>query len=522
MKNWPAVVETPAPPPPEHRQRGGSIIFNAAAGSLALLALALFSGSHIVFAIIAIPIVILMAWTNPEAMIAMLPIWMVLMGLIRRITPGGGNVTFSGDPVLIIGPIALLVLVAVVVSRRDAGTMSRLARCVMAFNVIAFVEAFNPKQGSLLTGLGGLLFVLVPTAAFWVGRKFADPDFFVRIIWTVAVMGLVSAIYGLIQQFVRFPSWDQQWIQSKGYTALNVGGNVVRAFSFFSSAEEYAVFLSVAVVAWVALLARKTRWPFPLHVAATVTVLIALFYESQRTSFFLVFLALGVMAASRLKMRPVMVMGAGAGMVVLVIVFAGALGGGGGGGGVLANPQSTASILAGHQGSGLSNPLGGSSSLKGHIHETYLGLKEGVHDPLGHGTGSVTEAASRYTTQNKNHGTEFDLGNMGIAFGLPGVVVYLFLVFFAFQMAYRLAVRRRDPTGLFIIGIAATTLMQWTNGDLYSVCWLIWLSLGVGEYLISHPDTDPDPATDQDRVPSLAPPPAWRRPGERRRPAGSW
>ncbi len=483
------------------------------AATLALLALSLFSGTHLIFALIALPLVIIMAWTNPEAMISVLPIWMVLMGLIRRITPGGGNVTFSGDPVLILGPVALLVLWAVVANKREPGQLSNLAKTVLVFNIIAFLEAFNPAQGSLLTGVGGLLFVLVPTAAFWIGRRYSDPEFFVRIIWTVAIMGLFAGAYGLYQQFVGFPSWDTNWINSKGYTALNVGGGVTRAFSTFSSAEEYAVFLSVAAVAWVALLGRATRWPIYLHLSALALILTALFYEAQRTSFFLVVLALGVMAASRVGLRPINVLLAGAVSIALVIVFAGAFGGGSSGSASLAGQQSAAQVLAQRQLSGLTNPTGSDSSLKGHISQTKKGVLEGLKKPVGHGTGSVNLAASRYTAQNKLHGTEFDPGNMGIAFGLPGLITYVLLLFFALQMAYRLAVRRRDAIGLFVIGILAATLFQWTNGDLYSVCWLIWLAMGVGDGLLNAavPDEEPVAVAEPDTAFS------WRRPGEPRR-----
>jgi hypothetical protein len=522
VKNWPEpVVETEAAP--RTPQRGGSIVVTAVTVTLGLLTLSLVSGSHIIFALVAIPIVVMMAWTNPVAMLGVLPIWMILMGLVRRITPGGGNVTFSGDPVLIIGPIALMVLTAVVITRRESGTMSKLARVVMAFDVVAFLEAFNPKQGSLLTGVGGLLFVLIPTMAFWVGRHYAEVKLILSIIWTVAIMGLVSALYGLYQQFVGFPTWDYNWIQTKAYTALNIGGNgsgnVVRAFSFFSSAEEYAVFLSVAAVAWVALMGKATRWPMPMHVTAFVIVMVALFYESQRTSFFLVFFALGVMAASRIGMRPINVGLAGAAAIGLLIVFAGALGGGGGGGTALSGTESAAQILAAHQLGGDSDPTGASSSLKGHISQTKKGFIEGFKEPVGHGTGSINLAATHYTTNNQLHGTEFDLGNMGIAFGVPGIVVYLLLVFFAFQMAYRLAVRRRDAIGLFVIGITAATLMQWTNGDLYSVCWLIWLFLGFGEALTFLSPASEPPGDEAPPAPSSW---AWRQPGDPPRTRMNW
>jgi len=223
-------------------------MFTAALVLAGLMLMTVFTGSHIVFALIAIPVVVALAWSNPQAMLAILPVWMVAMGFVRRITPGGGNVTFSGDPVLIIGPAALLVMWLAVSTSREPGRLTPLARTVLIFNVVAFVEAFNPTQGSLMTGIGGLLFILVPTAAFWIGRRYAEPDFVLRMIWTIAILGLVAAAYGLYQQYVGFPSWDANWISSKGYTALNVGNNVVRAFSSFSSGQEYAVFLAVSAV----------------------------------------------------------------------------------------------------------------------------------------------------------------------------------------------------------------------------------------------------------------------------------
>jgi hypothetical protein len=515
VKNWPAVAETPAIAPKAPTQRGARSFVTAGLVLAGLLFLSVFSGSHIIFAIIAIPVVVALAWSNPQAMLGILPVWMVAMGLIRRLTPGGGNVTFSGDPVLIIGPAALLVMWLAVSTAREPGRLTPLARAVLFFNVIAFVEAFNPKQGSILTGVGGLLFLLVPTAAFWIGRRYAEPDFVLRIIWEIAILGLIAAAYGLYQQFAHFPSWDASWIQTKGYTALSVGNGVTRAFSTFSSGQEYAVFLSVSAVAWVALLHKKTRWPLLLHLSGLTTVVVALWYEAQRTSVFLFVLALGVMFAARMGMRPVMVLGAGVAAVFLLITFAGALGGGGGGGGALAGTQGAAATLNHRQVGGISNPTGPNSSFAGHKKATIQGMKAALKTPEGHGTGSVTRAASKYTAKNQIHGSEFDPGNMGIAFGIPGLLVYFALLFLALSTAYRLATRRRDTIGMFVIGILAATLLQWTNGDLYAVCFLVWLFLGFADRLLREPDEPvieaPEPIANDD-----SPAFSWRKPGESR------
>ena len=79
------------------------------------------------------------------------------------------------------------------------------------------------------------------------GVRLLDDETLRRLFGLVAVLAVLSAIYGLVQQFVGFPSWDARWISSSGYSALNVDG-VLRAFGSFASSQEYAVFLSVGLV----------------------------------------------------------------------------------------------------------------------------------------------------------------------------------------------------------------------------------------------------------------------------------
>ena len=103
--------------------------------------------------------------------------------------------------------------------------------------------------------------------------------------------------------------------------------------------------------------------------------------------------------------------------------------------------------------------------------------------------------------------------SMGIAFGIFGLVIYVLLLFRMTGTGYRLAVSRRDPLGIFILGIVMATLLQWTNGNLYSVCWLLWLVVGAGDGITARSATAPE------LTPASAPeaPFTWRRPGEPRR-----
>jgi len=473
--------------------------------------LSAFTGSHIVYALLVIPLVVVMAWTNPVAMIGLLPIWMVLMGFLRRITPGGGNSTFSGDPVIMVGPVAILVLFAVsATSDRDNEQFSPLAKIVLLLNVMTLIQAFNPGQHSLMTGMGGLLFILIPSLSFWVGRRFSNEQIIERLMWVIAFSSLGVAIYGLFQQFVGFPSWDSAWVGTDGYTALNVGNGVVRAFGTSSSAQEYALFLAVGVITWVALGVRGSRVPLIVRWPAIVTVAVALYYESQRTSVFLCVLALGIMFAAHRRWRPLLVGMAGVGSIVLLVVFAGFFGNSPSGNGV--NDVSTAQQLSNHQLSGLTDPNGSNSSLSGHIKIQRKGIVSGFAHPLGYGTGSVTISATRYSRSANLHGTEYDPGNMAVAFGVLGIGLYLFLLRHVFRTSYRLAIARNDSIGLFVMGISAVTIFQWINGDLYSVCWLFWFALGCGDQMALAPATK-----DVAVQPMVATSWEWRRPGEARR-----
>jgi hypothetical protein len=503
----PDVTAEPSTLLVEQPPQGKSAWFIVIVAASACLLVSVAAGTHIGLVLVTLPIVVALVWQSPRTAVTVLPVWMVMLGLVRRLTPGGGNITLSGDPVLLIGPIIILLLFFTALARGGFQNRTRLASVVASFSALAFVEAFNPKQGSLLTGLSGLLFILVPMLAFWIGRCLLEEYQAIQLVKTVAVLALLSAIYGLFQEFHGLPSWDASWIQSKGYAALNVGSGVIRAFGPFSSAEEYAAFLTVGLVAWIALGTKKGARMFPpLHLAATITVAVALWYESERTAVFLAALAIGVMVAARLRLRPWGVVLGGAGAIGLLIVFAGHLGGGGGSG------ASASTVLTIHLRTGITGPFSSGSSLPGHIRATRIGILEAFKDPLGHGTGVITPASTRYG-KSGSVGTEFDPGNMGIAFGVLGLALYVAIFWYAIKTAYRSAVVRRDVVSVFVIGALMGVLFQWTNGDLYSVCWLIWLFLGYLDISMQRHDAEEALAP----PPALAPALAWRRPGEGRR-----
>jgi hypothetical protein len=279
----------------------------------------------------------------------------------------------------------------------------------------------------------------------------------------------------LLQTYVGFPSWDIRWIDSVtgngGYAALNVGG-VIRAFSSFSSASEYAAFLGVGIAVWLAWGRRPGRVPVML---ATVALLgTALVLESSRGVVVLAVLAFGVMCAAIARVR--LASAALWGVAALVVLYLG-VSQLGPASQTTAGSTGTTAALVQHEVGGLAQPLSSqSSTLGGHFSELTSGLKAALTDPIGHGTGTITLAASKFG--GVSQGTEVDPSNAAFAFGLPGLIAYLLVAILGLASAYRLASVRRDWLSVAALGVLVVMFLQWLNGAQYAVAWLPWLILG--------------------------------------------
>ena len=426
---------------------------------------------HLVLALAVVPLAFAVVAQSPRATVVGLVFWLVALGLVRRFVGGNSRVGGLGDPLLLVGP-AILVLLVLIAGRRSGFRRRRtLANAVGLLSLLTLVEAVNPLQGSPLVGLAGLLFVLVPMLAFWVGRALVDDMLLDRIFKLIGILAVLSALYGLVQQFAGFPSWDRRWINTGGYIALNVG-TAIRAFASFSSAQEYGIFLSIGAVVLIARL-RSAR---PLRLVARLIpialVLTALVLESSRSALVLTLAALGFLAAARAGMRFASAVAAAVFALAVMILALGQLGGS-------ANPQNgtgATSALLQHDFAGLAHPTGKGSSLSVHVKELVTGIEAAFTEPAGHGTGSVTLATRLGNVQNS--GTEGDIGNVGVALGSAGLVLYVVVVLWGVLSGYNTARLRRDHLSLAALALLVVVADQWLNGDLYSVAWLVWLVLG--------------------------------------------
>lgn len=401
----------------------------------------------------------------PRALLYGLVVWLAALGFVRRLA-SQVSIAPQSDPLLLVEAAAVSILVLTAVGRGAFVGLTRLAKAVLVLSALVVLGALNPLGSSLSANFGSLFLLLIPMLAFWVGRT-TDDNALRRVLLVVAVVSVFAAIYGLMQTFSGFPSWDAQWIGSSGFSALNVGGTI-RAFGPFASSAEYAGYLGIGLAVWLAFGLRVLR--SPLTLAAVVLLGIAIFYESSRGAVFGTVFTVALMAAAALRL-PVAVsaaFGAAALLAVPVVVKSVA-------------PQTTGTgktaALVSHQIQGLSSPLNSQQSTFGaHLSLVEQGVRSAFHEPVGRGIGLITVAGSKYGSQSFS--TEADPSNAAVALGIPGLAAYLAVVVGGFVKAYSVAARRRDALSIAALAVIVVPLMQWLNGGEYAVAFLVWLVLG--------------------------------------------
>jgi len=425
------------------------------------------AGIRIALALPVAVLVVVFGLRAPRAVLVCLVVWFVALGTTRRLVSGVSAKETYGDPLLLVGTVAWTILAVVAIRRGALQSRDRLTTAVLILAGLLGVSALNPLQGGLAVGLSGALAVVVPMAAFLVGRSLVDGKLLRRLLGLVAWLGLVVAAYGLYQTFVGFPPWDERWVAEQGYTALNVNG-VTRAFASFSAAADYASFLGMAVVVWVAQARGLARSSGCL--AALALLGSALWYESARGTIVLTVVAVSFVVAARagLTLGRSLLFGAAVLLALPVVI------------GRLAPAQfsdEAGDQLAKHQIEGLTDPFGEKSTLPLHIDLVSGGITAALDDPLGVGVGAVSIGGAKYGGANVGS-AEADPANVAIAAGFPGLIAYLAVVVLGVPRLYRQAARRRDPLSLAALGMVIVTSLHWLNGGLYATGFWPWLILG--------------------------------------------
>jgi hypothetical protein len=216
------------------------------------------------------------------------------LGFVRRIFLYYlGPVPF--DPILIL-PDAMTVILFLMVlfsyreSILELLKRSFLAKALLAYAVFLFLQAFNPAQGSIVLGLSGIKFYLLPMLWAVIGYTHQASSQ-KNLLKLIAVMTCLVALYGFTQYYLGYGVFETHWIQSVDFASIKVG-TLLRPISFFHSQEEYSRFLQMGlgVLLGLALSSRRI-----LGLLGSVMVSVALYQSGVRSSILGAALMLGAL-----------------------------------------------------------------------------------------------------------------------------------------------------------------------------------------------------------------------------------
>ena len=428
---------------------------------------------------------------NRGAAIISVLLFVMLLGDIRRLVDLYAGIPRL-DPLLTAAPFfALCVAIPILLSTK---LRNPLSRAVMGLTVIMALAIFNPRQGSIVVGLSGAFFFLIPLCWFWVANRYASDRIMFLVIYRVIIpIGVLAATLGIYQTYIGFLPWEQVWIKHAleiGFAALRLGNGHIRSFGFSSNSAEYGAILTLASASIVAaFFAGRRSYSFLLPLLLTAQVL-----ASERGALLRLLLSIVVIWAVRGKdMRtwlPRVFIGGLVGISVLLYSAKQVSSGSGRTGA----KTSTADAATSHLTQGFAHPLEKRYSTVG-IHSTLIteGFANGFKYPLGSGLGIVTLGAGKFGGNVGISGTsELDFSDVFITTGIIGGFLYVFTVGAGFWAAAMYI--RKGPAYLSfpLIGIMTCLLGAWMPLGQYAIGPLLWFCVG---FLARKRDESRSPAT---------------------------
>ena len=369
------------------------------------------------------------------------------------------------DPLVLAMP--LLVVAYPLVTRRNY-QMTKIQRWILVLLGIMAIEVVNPLQGGIAVGLSGVLFYVIPVLWYFVGRQVGTPAVVMSIVKTLIFVAITGALYGLSQTYFGFLPAEVMWLNivKTSYAALNVADGVTRAFSYFTSAQEYSVFLTVGIVVSWALFLRGNK----LAIVPIPLIAVALFLESARGPVVITLVACAVLWVIQGK-SPRIWLPRGIAALLITGVVAGV---------GLRHLQSAqfsnqTQALLDHQTSGLLTP--GQSTAGAHTSMVAGGILMGFKTPIGMGLGATTSASKKFGGTSMS--TEADVSNMFVDLGFIGGTCYLGIIILVLTAAFRYWQVSRNMMAFCLLAVLIALLGSWLNGGEYAASTLSWLAIGI-------------------------------------------
>ncbi len=406
---------------------------------------------------------------NFKSGITALIIYLPFMAFIRRYIYVYGRYV-AIDPILIISDVITLWMFGYLIlfKGKEIYKLFRENKLVRFATILLFVfvlQIFNPKQGSILVGIGGAKYYIIPFLWFYLGL-FVDVKFIRKLLILIILIGVVTALYGLKQTFLGFTPFEEYWIQWGGYSSLHLL-RIIRSFSTFASAGEYAHYLTISGIICFAFF-LKSRQKITFLVALAI-ILSALFIAAVRSAIFtFVFssiILVGFLVKDKKKGVLVSIV-----LLLLVLLFISKAGFT-----PEVNEYSSLSVTSYHAVRGVINPME-ESSFKTRLWVWAVGFpRTFVKNPFGYGLGASTLAAWKFGSNLM--ATENLFLDIILSTGIIGAVLFVIVLINVFSYSLIL-IKENTKNMLGILGITVplSFLLIGSSSEytIFPVIWLLW------------------------------------------------
>ncbi len=384
------------------------------------------------------------------------------------------------DPIhLIIPSLVLFISIGILLfdKKRLSQTFkhNNLAKYITVLLGLFVLQILNPLQKSLLVGLGGSLYYVVPMMWFFFALCYANNQLIHKLMSAIVVIGVITGVYGLYQMAFGFFPFEEYWIEHGGFASLHVG-KFIRAFSTFSSAEEYSRYLQIsAVIAFGYFLGKRS----PIWLLMSVLISFITIMTGVRASVFgLAFSILVLSVIWRAKcFRHAFIWLILLGSTFLLI-------------GNFFSPPSREAVygtqsifyaMGAHTARGFTNPTGETTFQSRLIIWRYLFTDTIWRNPVGYGLGSTSIAATKFG--DSAIGTESYIFSIFVNSGLLGGLLILVISLLVLKKGIILCFQANvnKPLASVILSLTAGLILNNVFGNsftLYSIAPIGWFLVG--------------------------------------------
>ncbi len=384
------------------------------------------------------------------------------------------------DPIHLVAPaLILFIFIGMLMSGRNrlsqAFKGSSLAKYVIVLLGLFVLQIFNPLQGGMLVGIGGSLYYVIPMVWFFFALCYANNQLIGKLMNAIVIIGVITGAYGLCQMVFGFLPFEEYWIETGGFASLQVG-RFIRAFSTFSSPEEYSRYLQIAgTIAFAYFLRRKN----PAWLLVFVFMSISTIMTGVRSSAFGLALSILILLViwkaqniRRVLMRLVLL--ATAFIIIMNLVPLP----------VSQFDYQSSSIfytMAGHTARGFFNPTGESTFQSRLDLWQYLFTNIVRRNPVGYGLGSTSISAQKFGGWGV--GTEGYIFALFVNSGVVGGLLFSIISLAVLKKGAELSTQsegRKAFAPLVLAIIAGLTLNNIFGSSfiLYSVAPVGWFLMG--------------------------------------------